>query len=102
MKPVDPQECEVQVLVCTNERPPGKSCCKKVGGQDFYDKLKAKLKETKLNQTHWAVRTGCLGYCNDVGTTVFIQPRGKQPTWYNEVTAEDFDRIWEELISAAK
>jgi (2Fe-2S) ferredoxin len=100
MKPIDAHECQVQILVCTNERPPEKSSCKRVGGQEFYDRLKAKLKETHLNNTHWVTRTGCLGFCNNVGTTVVIQPKGKEPRWYSEVKAEDFDAIWEELTRA--
>lgn len=98
MKTIDCAECEVHTLVCTNERPPGKSCCFKVGGQDFYTKLKAKLKESNLYATHWITRTGCLGFCNDVGTTVTIQRKGESTQWFNEVTMDDFDSIWEEIV----
>ena len=98
MKEVDAKECQVQVLICTNERPPGKSCCKKVGGQEFYQAIKDKIKKDGLYNTHWATRTGCLGFCNDVGTTVAIHPKGKEPRWYSEVTAADFGAIWEEIL----
>ncbi len=92
------EECKVQVLVCTNERPPGKTCCFKCGGQDFYLALKTRLKQEGLNNTHWATRTGCLGFCNDVGTTVAIHRKGEASQWFNEVTATDMDSIWQEIV----
>ncbi len=99
MKKADANDCDVQVLVCTNERPEGKSCCKKFGGQEFYDKLKRTLKETGENSHIWATRTGCLGFCNDVGTVVAIHRKGQTPEWYDEVTAGDFDAIYSKLKS---
>lgn len=98
MQTLDTTQCKVHVLVCTNEKDAPKSHCKRVGGQDFFMRLKTKLKETGLIATHWATRTGCLGFCNDVGTTVTIYASGKAPRWYNEVTAEDFDFIWNEIV----
>lgn len=97
MKKVDASLCRTQILVCTNERPQPKACCKVVGGQDFYDRLKARLKETGLNRNVWATRTGCLGNCNTVGTTVVIHSKGQEPEWYSEVTADEFNTIWEKL-----
>ena len=97
MKVIDASECQVQILVCTNERPEPKSCCKRVGGQEFYDRIKAKLKQSSLVNSHWVSRTGCLGFCNNVGTTITIHAKGKEPRWFSEVTADDFDRIWEEI-----
>ncbi len=98
MEKIDSQNCKVHVLICTNEKPTPKVCCQKVGGQDFYLRIKTKLKETGLVATHWATRTGCLGFCNDVGTTVTIYAQGKPARWYNEVTQEDFDFIWGEIV----
>lgn len=92
------QDCKVQVLVCTNERPEGKSCCHKFGGQDFYLALKKRIKEAGLYDTHWVTRTGCLGFCNDVGTAVAIYRNGKPTLWYNEVTASDMDSLWQEIV----
>ena len=96
MKDIDAKECELQVLVCTNDRT-DRTCCKAVGGQEFFEKLKRKLKETGKNSTRWATRTGCLGYCNAVGTTVTIHRFGEAPKWYSEVTDKDFDFIWNEV-----
>lgn len=99
MKPVvDAERCEVQVLVCTNEREPGKSCCHKVGGMDFFTKLKTRVREEGLRGTHFITRTGCLGYCNDVGTTVVIHRRAQTPEWLSEVTAADFGTVWERTV----
>lgn len=97
MKELDCRECEVHVVVCTNERPEPKSCCRKVGGHEFFLRLKDKLKQTGLVATRWVTRTGCLGFCNDVGTTVTIHRRGEPPKWFTEVTGADFDAIWKEV-----
>jgi predicted metal-binding protein len=96
----DTDECQVQVLVCTNERQPGKACCKAVGGQEFYDALKLKLKAAGLYDTHWISRTGCLGYCNTVGTTIAIHRKGHPSRWFSEVTRDDFDAIWDEIVKS--
>jgi len=100
MKAIDAQECKVHVLICTNEKPPGKACCKLVGGQEFYLKMKEKIKAEGLYNTHWATRTGCLGFCNMVGTTVTIHRPGQAPQWFSEVVPEDFDTIWAEVTRA--
>jgi len=98
MKPVETNECVVHAMVCTNERPVGKACCKKAGGQEFYQRMKEKIKADGLYNSHWVTRSGCLGFCNNVGTTVAIYPAGKDPVWFTEVTADDFDTIWNEVI----
>jgi len=98
MKHIDADECTVHVLVCTNERPLPKNSCKLVGGQEFYQRIKTKLKDTGLSRTHWATRTGCLGFCNPVGTTVTIHAKGRPPRWFSEVTDADFDFIWDEIV----
>ncbi len=94
---VDEKSCKVAVFVCTNERPPEKACCHKVGGIDFYLKLKEKVKAEGLQNSHWISRSGCLGFCNSTGTTVAIFPRGKEPKMFSEVTEEHFESIWKEV-----
>jgi len=96
---VDEKSCKVAVFVCTNERPPDKVCCKKVGGTDFYLRLKEQVKAAGLQNTHWVSRSGCLGFCNATGTAVAIFPRGKEPKWFNEVTEDNFNHLWNEVIS---
>lgn len=98
MKNLDCKECDVHVLVCTNERPSEKSCCKRVGGHELYTALKQKLKDVKKVDTHWITRTGCLGFCNDVGAVVTIHRKGQEPQWITDVKSEDFDTIWNEII----
>ena len=98
MKHLDCSECAVHVNVCTNERPAPRTSCKPVGGEAFYFRLKNKLKETGLSATHWASRTGCLGFCNAHGCTVTIHSKGKESRWYTEVTDSDFDFIWNEIV----
>lgn len=98
MKTVDGSDCVVHVNICTNDRPAPKTGCGTFGGQDFYLSIKQKLKETGLSATHWVTRTGCLGFCNPVGCTVTIHRAGQSARWFNEVTKEDFDRIWGEIV----
>ncbi len=68
-----------------------------MGGQEFYLRMKEKIKEAGLYNTHWATRTGCLGFCNMVGTTVAIHRKGEAPQWFTEVKPEDFDAVWNEV-----
>lgn len=96
MEKIDASECQVNVFVCTFERE-GRSCCKKVGGQEFYQELKARVKAEGLYDTHWITRTGCLGFCNDVGTTVALFRRGEAPQYQNEVKPADLETIWKEI-----
>lgn len=102
MKTIDTTECRVQILVCTNERPEGKTCCKKVGGQEFYQRIKDRLKQEKMNDQTWAIRTGCLGFCNPEGTTAFIQDERGRRECYNELKPEDFDSLWNRILSFSK
>ncbi len=97
MKDID-LECQVHVNVCINEKPVPKSCCSRVGGLEFFNALKTKVRDLNLTNEIWITRTGCLGFCNDVGTTVAIHTVGQPSKWYSEVTAEDFDRIWNEIV----
>ena len=98
MKPVS-YDCNVHVNVCVNEKPEPKSCCSRVGGPEFYEKLKTKVKDAGLTTEIWVTRTRCLGFCNDIGTTVAIHRKGKTPLWFNEVTADDFNSVWEKINS---
>ncbi len=94
MKEITEYDCKVHVNVCVNEKPAPKACCIKVGGMEFFQNLKAKVKETGLHTDVWVTKTGCLGFCNDVGTTVAIHRAGKKSLWYTEVTSADFEKIW--------
>jgi (2Fe-2S) ferredoxin len=98
MKEVDASGCRVHVLVCTNERKDGMVSCKPVGGYDLYLALKDRARAAGIRATHWVTRTGCLGWCNAVGTTVCIERRGEAPRWFAEVTPADLERIWDAIV----
>lgn len=93
----DEKRIKAHAFVCTNNRDDGRDACQAFGGQEFHAKLKAKLKEAGIYSTHKATRSGCLGYCNNVGCTVTIYRQGKPASWFTEVTDKDFDRIWDEI-----
>ncbi|NBX77530.1 MAG: (2Fe-2S) ferredoxin domain-containing protein [Proteobacteria bacterium] len=96
---VDSQTCKVAVFVCVNDRQTERASCAKVGGLEFYQQLKEKVKTLGLYNTHWITRTGCLGFCNSVGTTVAVFKKGQDPIWYNEVKMEHLETIWKEITS---
>ncbi|MBI3293311.1 MAG: (2Fe-2S) ferredoxin domain-containing protein [Deltaproteobacteria bacterium] len=97
MKPITDRP-EAHLYVCTNERPEGKSCCKKVGGHEFFAKTKDKLIQEGIRSQFWITRTGCLGFCNDVGCVVALYRDGEAaPEIYSEVEADDFDKVWKSL-----
>ena len=96
MEPID-RKYKTQTFVCTNERPEGKACCHKVKGFEFFSRLKEKMKKEGLYANNIVTRSGCLGYCNDVGTTLVIYRDGKPAQWHTKVTEADFDTIWNEI-----
>ncbi len=98
MNEIDSKNCLVHVCVCTNQRPDGRTGCDDFGGTAFHKRLKDKLKTSGKIRTHWVTRTGCLGFCNTVGTTVTIHRRGEPSRWFSEVTDADFDSVWEEIV----
>jgi (2Fe-2S) ferredoxin len=94
-----PPDYKKHVLVCTNDRVDGRSSCQKIGGQDLYLKLKEAVKQKRLSQDIWVTRTGCLGFCNTLGPTVTIYSKDKEVKWYNEITADDFETIFQEVFN---
>ena len=98
MKKVTTPICKVHVCVCTNERTDGRTACSDFGGKEFFTALKAKTKSEGLASRAWVTRTGCLGFCNQVGTTVAIHRQGEPSQWFTEVTQADFDSIWEKIL----
>lgn len=97
MKKLISQLPVVQVLVCTNDRPNDQVCCKKVGGNEFHLALKQRIKDNNLRARLVATRTGCLGFCNNVGCTVTIHRKGEEPEWLTECSQADFETIWEKI-----
>lgn len=93
------KELEVHAFVCTNEKPEGKACCKRVGGMEFFSRLKDDLKAKGIYSTHKVTKSGCLGYCNDAGCTITIYRKGQPEKWFTEVKMEDYPTIWETIVN---
>jgi len=77
------------VLVCINDRESG-DCCSKVKGNEVFSEIKSWVVNSGLSSRIWVTRTKCLGFCNDVGTTIVIYPEQK---WFTKVTLDDIELI---------
>lgn len=88
------------VLVCTNQKAPGKTCCANTGGEDFFLYIKTKLAEQGLHGPGKirVSKSGCLGRCNS-GPCIVIYPEG---VWYSYSSYADLDRIIESHLHADK
>jgi len=83
------------VFVCVNERDNG-SYCKNVGGFEAFMELKKFVRDRNLVKDIWVTRTGCMGFCNDVGCTIAVYPEN---VWFQQTTKDDLERVKEYLIS---
>lgn len=81
------------IFICINERESDhpRGCCKAKGGEEVRARLKAALKERKLNVAMRANASGCLDAC-EFGVTVVVYPDG---VWYGGVTPDDVEEIIE-------
>ena len=95
MKPLLHFRCRRHVLVCVNERQTDESCCSKVSGYEIFRALKDAVKAHGLASSVWVTRTGCLGFCNDVGATVVIYPEGE---WLTHVTKDDIPGLIKRVL----
>lgn len=77
------------VLVCCNTRE-NKSCCANVGGMEIFQKVKEFVMMNNLTTQVWVTKTGCLGFCNDEGTTVVIYP---EKVWFPQVKVKDIPEL---------
>ena len=82
---------EIQILVCTNQRPEGaeKPCCAARGGLAVVHALKDLAKERGVKDRVLVTRTGCLKHCSR-GVAVAVWPGND---WYGGVTVEDAGEI---------
>jgi len=80
------------VFVCVNEREEEMSDCKKVKGYEVFMNLKEFVISNGLAREIWITKTGCLGFCNDVGTTIVIYP---DKVWFMQTTEQDLDEVKE-------
>lgn len=87
---------EIQILVCTNERPPDaqKPSCAPRGSMEVYRRFKDRVKELGLRDRVMVNRTGCLKHCSR-GITVAVWPYN---LWYSRVRLEDVDEILETSV----
>ena len=83
------------VLVCINDRESGYSCSK-VKGNEVFSEIKSWVVNSGLSSRIWVTRTKCLGFCNDIGTTIVVYPEQK---WFTKVTLDDIDLIKKILIN---
>lgn len=79
------------VLLCTNQKAAGKSCCANTGGEEFFRYMKSKLSELGLHGPGKIriSQSGCLGRCNS-GPCIVIYPEG---VWYSYASYSDIDKI---------
>ena len=87
---------KIQILVCTNERPPDarKPSCGPRRALDLYRRFKDGVRTRGLRDDVMVVRTGCLKHCSQ-GTAVCLWPSNR---WYANVTPEDVDEILETSV----
>ena len=83
------------IFVCTNERTDGRDCCSKVKGHEIFAELKNFVRASGLSSSIWVTRTGCLGFCNDAGTTIAIYP---EQLLFKEVKMEDINKIKQYIL----
>ena len=87
---------EIQILVCTNERPTDarKPSCGPRGALEVYRRFKDGVRERGIRDRVMVVRTGCLKHCSQ-GITVNLWPRN---LWYARVSLEDVDEILDRSV----
>lgn len=83
---------EKHVFVCVNNRQDINSTCSKVNRSEIFTKIKQEVLSRGLNI--WVTKTGCMGFCNDVGTAVAIYPDKRL---FTQVREEDISQILELL-----
>ena len=87
------------ILVCTNEREQGKDACSHVQGYEIFRELKDWTKSNGLASRVWVTRTGCLGFCNDVGATIVIYP---DQLWFKAVKKDEVQKIKDFILDSIK
>ena len=83
------------VFVCVNDLEEDKACCKKVEGYETFKELKRFVIENGLVKDVWVTKTGCLGFCNDVGCTIAIYP---EKVWFMQTKKEDLEKLKEFIV----
>lgn len=88
------------ILICTNQRLAGKTCCANSGGEVFFQYLKTKLLELDRHGPgkFRVSKSGCLGRCSS-GPCIVIYPEG---LWYSYSCFEDIDEIIDSYLIEGK
>jgi (2Fe-2S) ferredoxin len=88
------------VFLCTNQKAAGKQCCANIGSEQFFDYMKAKLKEHGLHGPDKirVSKSACLGRCEQ-GPCIVIYPEG---IWFTYATKADIDEIIDSYLIAGK
>lgn len=91
---------EIQIFVCTKERPAGapKASCGPHAAGDLYYRLKDLVRERGLRDTVLVTRTGCQHHCSR-GPTVSVWP---QNHWYGRVTPSDAEDLLEAALAGTE
>ncbi|MBA2648823.1 MAG: (2Fe-2S) ferredoxin domain-containing protein [Legionella sp.] len=84
------------ILMCTNQKIPGKQCCANSGGEPFFDYMKSKLLELGMHGPGKirVSKSGCLGRCSS-GPCIVIYPEG---IWFTYSSYEDLNQIIQNYI----
>lgn len=98
MKPAD-FSYKKHVFVCCNEREPGRECCSAVNGKEIFYELKRWVMENGLTQSIWVTKTGCLGFCNDVGATIVVYPDKK---WFLKTRMEELEKVKKSILEGIR
>ena len=87
---------EQHIFVCEHERPAenARGCCAAKGSENVRLKFKQLISKSGLKGLVRANRAGCLNQCG-LGVTVVVYP---DQVWYQGVTLEDVDEIFERHI----
>ena len=82
------------VVICTNQKPAGKTCCGEERGMALVNAFKEQLKEANMHFDIRAQKTGCLDTCA-LGPSMVVYPEG---IWYGKVTDADVQEIVQEHL----
>ena len=95
MKTVTNMSCKKHIFVCVNDRGLEKDCCMNVKGYETFKALKEFVINNGLAGSVWVTKTGCLGFCNEVGCTIAVYP---DKVWFLQTTDEDLSEVKEFII----
>lgn len=86
------------VFVCTNRRdePCDRPSCGFRGGDALRDRLKAMVKERRLQSRIRVSQSGCQDRCAD-GPNIMVFPDN---VWYSGVTEKDLEGILEAIVAS--